>query len=394
MTRATGAGALDPPRLRASQTARRHDLDRLRVLAVLLLLPFHSARVFNVDSDWYVKNPRESPLLSWFVVDFLDPWHMPLLFVLAGMATWFALGHRSPATYVRERTSRLLVPAAFGILVIVPPQPFLAQLRYPGHESSYLGFLTGGYFTNVGDLTGYDGAFTPGHMWFVVYLFVFSLVALPLFAWLRRRAVAHDIGRAWMLVATPFLLLLAEAFPSPADAWSPFTTLALFVCGFVLASSETLGDIARRRWKAILSAGVATMAAVYAVEIAGPSISEDSVADAAYQLLESSNTWLWVLGLIGAAGTYLARPSTPSLRYANEAAYPWYILHQTVIVAVAYVVVGWDLGVAPKYLLVLAFSTAITLMAYEFVVRRAYVMRFLFGVKPRAEAPMRTDALR
>lgn len=386
MSRARSGGAVSPGTAVPPPSAgtRRYDIDRLRILAVLLLLPFHTARVFNTGETFYVKNAQESSFLQWTVIDFLDPWHMPLLFALAGAATWFALGHRGGGGYVRERIRRLLVPFVFGVLVIVPPQPFVAQLPHAEAERSYLGFLSG-YFTDVTDLSGYDGGLTPAHMWFVLYLFLISLVVLPLLLRLRRAAEGRDVGRPWMLVAMPLAMLVGEALPSPEGAWNIFVCLVLFVAGFLLLSSERLQDVVRRRWRAILLGGVVTMAAVYAVN--GSGLADDwadrSVQEIAFQVVESSNTWLWVLGLIGAAGAFLNRPPTPTLRYANDAAYPWYVLHQTVIVLVAYAVVGWDLGVAPKYAAILLASTAITFAAYELLVRRWNPVRSLFGQKPR-----------
>ena len=371
--------------------ARRHDIDRLRILAVLLLLPFHSARVFNAD-DWYVKNTPPSPFLGRTIVEFLDPWHMPLLFVLAGVATWFALGHRSAGTYARERTRRLLVPFVFGLVVIVPPQTWFGASSHGPHVS--IGTMYADFWRFEGDLSGYTGGFTPGHMWFVAYLFVFSLVALPLLVRLREAATPHDLGRPWFLFALPLVLLVTEALPGPENAWNPFTCLGLFVAGFVYASSPTLQRIVERRWPWILAGAVLTMTAVYAVNIADPAWADRSWQDALFQVLENTNTWMWVLGLIGAARAFLDRPDTPALRYANQAAYPWYILHQTVIVAVAYVVVGWDLGIAVKFVAVLVFSTAVTLLVYDLLVRRWDPVRFLFGLKRKPErargpAPLR-----
>jgi fucose 4-O-acetylase-like acetyltransferase len=148
-------------------TTRRSDLDRLRILAVLLLFPFHSARVFNPGSDFYVRNAQESPGLGWTVVTFLDPWHMGLLFVLAGMASWFAFGHRSPRQYAGERTRRLLVPFLFGLLAIVPLQQYLAVQRVAGSDHSLGGWLTD-YWGMRGEIGGYTGGFTFGHLWFVI----------------------------------------------------------------------------------------------------------------------------------------------------------------------------------------------------------------------------------
>jgi peptidoglycan/LPS O-acetylase OafA/YrhL len=378
---------MSPP----AERVRYHHLDRLRILAVLLLFPFHVARVFNVGEDWYVKHPSESPILSWAVVHILDPWHMPLLFVLAGMATWFALGHRTPGAYVGERVRRLLVPLLFGLVFVVPPQAWLAQLRFEDAERSPLAFLAG-YVTNPTDGSGYDGGLTPGHLWFVLYLFVFSLVAIPLFARVRRVALGRDVGRRWMLGTAVFVMVLAEALPAPEGGKSPWTSFAQFAFGFALASSPALLGEIERRWRPILAAAVGTMAGVFAVwAVIGDPAEHGALADGVFQVLESTNTWLWVLGLIGAAATFLAGPPTPLLRIANEAAYPVYVLHQTVIVALAYVVVGWDLGVVVAYPLLLAVSLAVTFLAYDVLVRRTNVTRFLFGLKPLSE---REPALR
>jgi peptidoglycan/LPS O-acetylase OafA/YrhL len=362
-------------------TARHHEIDRLRILAVLLLFPFHAARVFDTASTWYVKNDESSEVLTWGVVRFLDPWHMPLLFVLAGMATWYALRHRTARAYVRERSARLLLPFVVGVLVIVPPQPFLAQLPDPGGETSYAAFL-GGYFTDVTDLTGYDGGFTPAHLWFILYLFAFSLVGVGLFGAIRRRAIDHDIGRPWMLVVTPFAFLVAEALPAPDGVWSPFTTFVMFVGGFVLASSQRLLDTVGRAWRWLLAAGAVSMAAVFTVWASDAPVEDSALADAAFQLLESTNTWLWVLASIGAAAAWLARPPTPLLRSANEAAYPVYILHQTVIVAIGYAVVRWEIGLPLKYLAILVGSFVVTVVLYELAIRRWRTVRPLFGLKP------------
>ena len=370
-----------------TSVVRRHDLDRLRILAVLLLFPFHTARIFDVEQTFYAHNLEASKVLSWAVIKFLNPWHMPLLFVLAGAASWFALQVRAPKAYRRERTKRLLVPFLFGVVVIVPPQAYFAQRLLPNGEPSYLPFL-GEYWQIKGDLSGYTGQFTPGHLWFILYLFLFSLIALPLFVWIRRitdGAAGRDLGRPWVLAAVPVVMLLAEALPSPEGVWSPFTTLVLFVAGFVLMSSATLQSVVRRWWPWILAAGVMTISVV--LEIDASNVSDGwadiSLPNAAYGLVETSNTWLWVLAAIGAAGVWLNGPETPRLRYANEAAYPCYILHQTVIAAVGYFVVQWELGLWPKFLIILVGAFAFTVALFDVAVRRTDVTRFLFGLKPK-----------
>jgi glucan biosynthesis protein C len=357
---------------------RRHDLDALRVLAVLLLIPFHSARVFDVFDPFYVKSPTTSGALSWAVVAFLNPWHMPLLFVLAGAATWLALGHRDAKGYLGERTRRLLVPLLFGLLVIVPPQGFLAS-RFRGGHDSVMGFL-GGYWTIEGDLSGYTGSWTPAHLWFIGFLFIFSLVALPLFVrWRGRR-----LRTRWLLFVMPLVLMVANELPAPDDGpQNPWYSLALFVAGFLLLADRDAEGAVHRHWRPLLIAAAATMAAVLGVWHAGIADhwSDGSPLDVGFSLVEQVNTWVWVLALLGTARALLSSP-VRGLGYASEASFPCYVLHQTVIVGVAYLVVGWDLPVWQRFTAICLAGSALTVVLYEVVVRRFNPVRFLFGMKP------------
>jgi glucans biosynthesis protein C len=357
---------------------RRYDLDALRVLAVLLLIPFHSARVFDVFDPFYVKSPRTSDGLSWAVVAFLNPWHMPLLFVLAGAATWLALGHRGPKGYVRERTRRLLVPFLFGMLLIVPPQGFLAG-RFRGSHVSVASFL-GDYWTVEGDLSGYTGSFTPAHLWFIGYLFVLSLVALPLLV----RWHGRQLRTRWLLFAMPLVLLAANELPGPNDGpQNPWYSLALFVAGFLLLADARAERAVHRHWRPLLAAAAGTMTAVLLVQRSG---IDDRLFTAGFALLEQVNTWVWVLALLGAGRALLSTP-VRGLRYASEASFPGYMLHQTVLVAVAYVVVGWDLPVWQEFAVLCLATFALTLLLYEAVVRRTGATRILFGMKPGRPEP-------
>jgi peptidoglycan/LPS O-acetylase OafA/YrhL len=360
-------------------TTRRYDLDVLRVLAVLLLIPFHSARVFDSFDPFYVKNEQTSDVLSWAIVALLDPWHMPLLFVLAGAATWLALRHRSVGGYAGERVKRLLVPFLFGLVVIVPPQAYLALL-HRGVDVT-LGSFLGDYWTVEGDLTGYTGSWTPAHLWFIGFLFVISIVTLPLLARWRRR----PIGARWLLFAMPLLLALSNGLPTPEDgAQNPFYATALFIGGFLLVADERAERIVHRSWRPLGIAAIATMTTVLGLEASGAlaGVAEDSLPDVAFEILFQVNTWVCVLALLG-VGRALLNVHNRATRYAGEASYPVYLLHQTVIIAVAFVVVGWDLGVWPSFALVMTGSFGLTLALYEFAVRRTRATRFLFGMKPR-----------
>lgn len=391
-----------------SAAPRLHYIDWLRVLAVLLLFPFHSARVFNgypvpgggiVGEPFYVKGAGLSPALGW-IIAFVDTWHMPLLFLLAGASTYFALGKRTAGRYVFERLLRLVVPLVFGFFVLIPPQTWFGARFNSGYAESFWAYLSSGAFLvwNIREGGDYYGGFGLGHLWFILFLFIMSMVALPLLVWARRR---RDPGRApgkaadrsgparvvawWVL--PPVALFFAEAFPEIGGKNIVYY-LAWFLLGFYAVRSEgVIASAERLRWPA-LATGAAACAFHISTGAFRDSLSDPSWPLAGLNLLGFLGCWLFVLGLLGAGKRYLDRAS-PQLAYLAEASYPLYILHQTVIVAVAFYLVRIVPGAWLGFAALLAASFAVTFAFYEGV-RRMPALRLLFGMKPaarRAAAP-------
>ena len=88
----------------APAPVRLHYIDWLRVLAVLLLFPFHTLRVFNAGEPWYVKAHTLSMAVT-YLLDFISAWHMQLLFLLAGVSTFFALQASAATDSTRANAS-------------------------------------------------------------------------------------------------------------------------------------------------------------------------------------------------------------------------------------------------------------------------------------------------
>lgn len=368
---------------------RRHDLDWLRVIAILLLLYYHVGMIF-VSWGWHIQSPVASPLLE-SVMMWLHRWRMPLLFFISGAGTRFALGFRSPATYVKERTKRLLLPLVFGMLVVVPPQVYLER------ADQFASFWV--FYPTVFDFVPYpEGSFSWHHLWFVAYLFCYSLLALPLFVYLRRPEAAVWRERlvrglqprgALLALALPILgteALLRPFFPEAThalvDDWATFAfNLWFFVYGYVVCTDDRLWCVVEHRRRLSLYAALGATAALYAVYWDGLAVLGLSVLrPVAWHGLGVLMGWFWVLALIGYGKCYLNRPAR-WLPYANEGLYPFYILHQTVIVAIGVVVIEWPIGLWAQFAIVSTASLVLSIGLYVGLIRPVPWLRPLFGVK-------------
>jgi peptidoglycan/LPS O-acetylase OafA/YrhL len=361
---------------------RRHDLDWLRVGAVLLLLPFHSARVFDPFEGFYVHSASTNEPLFWSVIALISIWQMELLFVLAGAASWYAFAHRTAHSYRAERVKRLLVPLLFGLVVIVPIQSYLA-IVWRGGNSSIVRF-TAEYWSFQREFGGYDGGWTPGHLWFILYLFIYAMVAASLFARWHARSEPVRWTR-WFLLLLPLVMFLGDAMPWPEDGpQNLFYSFALFVAGFLLVSDRGFEDALDRAWRWLAPVAGVLVAGQLWLWSSGTWAGWDdgSAVSALLDLLEMSITWITVLALLSVGRRFLSFENG-FLRWANEGAYPIYLLHQSVIIVVAYAVLtAAGMSALLGFVVVTTISLAVTVGLYEFVVKPWNPVRFLFGMKP------------
>ena len=364
-----------------TSSERRYDLDWLRVLGVLLLIPFHVALIFVLQpyTIMYIRDVVNSPALS-VNTGFIHMWHMPMLFMISGAATYFALGVRSAGEYIRERFLRLLVPLVFGLLTFVPLTIYIQHSKVRSLQQGYLGF----FHIDLNQLDGMSGAFTPAHLWFILYLFVFSLVGLPIFQWLRTekgRRVIESLGTARQaslsLIVWGIPLTLAAA-TGILGAMNPLYYFLIFFYGFVLASDVRFQQSIDKLTWVVLAYGVfaATLNAIAPTE----SYTAWTPQWMALGLIYEMGRWGLTLATLGLGHRFLNHTNN-LLRYASEAAMPFYLLHMTFSVITGYFVVQLDAPIAVKYPLVVFVATGLTLVAYE-LVRRWNVTRWLFGMKP------------
>jgi glucan biosynthesis protein C len=361
-------------------------------MAVFLLFFFHAACIFHPWSDFYIKNDQLSPLIAYVFVWTVGHWHMSLFFILAGASIYFALQKRSGIEYIKERVKRLFIPLIFGTLVLIPPLSYLGLLNHSDYSQSFIAWLPSFFHLQTADLNGFFlGGLTVGHLWFIFHLLVYSLIALPLFLYFNRESGRRWIKRiasilmkpAVLFLLFPALLVLISKFPWVLGG-NPLFYITFFILGFILISDQCLMDKIDRHRLILLLLGVVPLAGLIAMSATNswPShIPEwaDGIMDA-YR--NGFVPWFFILALL-AYGRRFLNFTNRFLKYFAEGAYPIYILHQTILVAIGFFVVQWSLGAGAKYAIIVALSFAGTFLAYDILVRRTNITRFLFGMKPR-----------
>ncbi len=387
----------------ATKQERLFYLDWLRVLAVLGIFYYHALRPFDFTNVWMVKNTDRS-LVATFFVAFFSTWGIPLLFVVAGAASWFALRSRTGRHFLRERSLRLLVPFFVGFLLFSPLQAYFEALNHGTFAGSFLQFVPW-FFTHIQPSWHivWIGTYAY-HLWFLAFLWLYSLIALPLFIFLQGAAGSRVIDKlaTWcsrpggiFLFALPIAVIqmaLRAVFPDYPD-WADFTFwFAFFVYGYLLFSRPSFTEAIRRQGWFALGIAILCELIIFAISFGRfwpwaipPGYTPIFLF---YQLLFSIHTWAWLVFILSCGIRWL-NFNTKRLPEANEAVLPFYVLQQPAIIVIAFYVVQWDMGILPKWLMIITLALALILAVYLLVIRRVNWIRWLFGMKPRKPTPRR-----
>ncbi len=394
---------------------RRGELDSIRVLVVVGLVFFHSALVFAADDDFYVRNPETTG--ATFVLSALGVvWAMPMLFLIAGFGAWHSLRRRGPAGFATERLLRLGVPLLFGTLALAPLPQWLRLRADPGYHESYPAFLPRFFDVRL-DLAEYPFVlqgehFETGHLWFMLLLLVFALMLAPVVRWFPAAAARRIAGRlvaaagrrgAALLPAVPVALLCALAgLEEEYAGWSRWAYLLFFCYGFVFAGDDGFRAAMRRDARLSAGAGVALLLAGFPLFLlaGGDPFTDLTLQAIIARAMYGAAGWSVLVAILGLLDRRTPTPSHPTATlthptdappragarrkvyaYLAAAVLPLYVLHQPVVVAVAYGVVRLDAPIAVKYPLIVALSLLLTVAAYDLLVRRTRLTRFLFGMR-------------
>ncbi len=370
-------------------TNRRYDIDWVRVLVFDLLILYHVG-MFFVPWGWHIKNIE---LVAWvqYPMLFLNQWRLPILFVVSGMGTRFALSNKTGGQYMAERFKRLFVPLVVGMLLIVPPQVYVERLASGDTTLGYVQYYPQTFTTGIYP----QGNLSWHHLWFLPYLLLMSIIAAPLFLRLRKpgnRVVAWLQGLVQKASLSLYLLTLplmaAEAFLEPlfpptralvGDWYALVHFFLLFVAGFLfVAIKDAFWPALQRTLTVNLAVGLLCFGGLLYVLITGQ-------LEVLKPLFKTLNMWAWVLVVLGLSARYLNRPSRV-IAYRNQAVYPFYIVHQTITILLGYWLMHHPMHYGLKMAIMVVGTFGVSWLLYEGVICRVPFLRPLFGLKKKAKA--------
>lgn len=360
---------------------RKYFLDWLRVAAFGLLILFHVGMLY-VSWQYNLKSPRLYPAIE-PLMNAVSAWRLALLFLISGVASCYLLGRLGPGAFALNRVRRLLPVILTGMYVVIPPQTYIVLVNRGATHMGFPAFWWTQYLRANQTLVRPFHMTMPtwDHIWFLVYLLIYTLMAAGV-VWTARRMGVRTmpaVHPAFLLLGPPVWLALTNLlilFKAPLthalvnDWGGHLKWIGIFVTGLLAARQD--------RFWAVLQAHWGKLAAAAAVLL----WIQSHINDPAWSLVSGLYAWAVICALCGFAKTILNH-SSPLLSHLTEAVLPVYVLHQPILLVTAYWLFPLGLPL-PIEVLLLAGTTGLGSFAiYEGLIRPFSFCRFLFGLKPK-----------
>jgi hypothetical protein len=340
-----------------------------------------------------VKNEAHN-IISSIHISFFVQWMMPLFFILSGAAVFYSLKFRSGSTFLWERVKRILIPLAIvGYFITSPPQMYFERLTHNRFEGSFWDFIPA-YFQGV-DMFGGNFPWHGFHLWYLVYLFVFSVILFPFFKPGKNQKpsilsrLSSRFESPWRLFFLVIPLIIVNffidyyglGFMRGTGGWDLFSYLFILIYGYLFFCNEKiLETIKRIRSIALMLAIILSLTGLVIKFGIRPEISENTPILLIVTFIRCFRVLLWIIAIIGLGEKYL-NFNHRFLGYANQAVLPFYILHQFVLLMIGYWVVQWQINAFVKFMVIASLSFIAIMGLYDIIIKRFQVTRFLFGLK-------------
>ncbi len=375
-----------------SQT-RYHYLDWLRIFAFMLLIFYHAGRAFFPEDPWHINDPEGSWTLR-IGMDLVARWRLPLLFFVSGLASAFVLASRNIPLFLSNRALRLLLPLVFAMAVIVPPQVWIERVFSGQTQLGYFAWYIQDAFTKG---TYSEGNISWHHLWYIAYLFVMTLMLLPLLAAYQRGKLAWFEDQIKWLVSGPQVLAfvlfplfirgtIGQIWPGRSNAllddwgWLALCSTWFLIGFFIKPVMEEFTSTAQK----IYLFCSALWAGMMAIILFAPG-SDDfqfSFGGAMMRFDDALSLpigWIAIVTLVGLFSKYFNRDA-PLKSYLNRAVYPLYIVHQTIAIGAVFLIIPLQISVWAKFGLAVLFTFGLSFALHHFVLLKLGKFRALFGI--------------
>jgi len=380
--------------------SRRHDIDALRFLVFSLLIFFHTALMYLEGSTFHMRSSYSTEALNMPLV-FVNRWRMEIVFIISGVSCAM-MTQTSRGAFLWRRVRRLLLPLLFGMAVIIPIQPYCEGVSNGLVEPGYAQFLLhyfGGYAWPAGAFAGWQYGFTWNHLWYLVYLLLYTIALVALQPALASIRPIFTGLRGWRLLVLPALPTLAatvflklrypENHAVVNDWYAHAIYFTMYLYGWWLGNDKGLwAELARLRWHTLWMGLGAFAVYMYFDQI----YSENLLTWASIGSWPMRNLYMWlaICTILGWSHTLLNRPFA-WLPWARQAVFPWYILHQSAIVLLAYWLVPLRLGPVIEPALILAGTVLTCWLGTSLVIGKVSWLRACFGLPARPKRKLAAD---
>jgi glucans biosynthesis protein C len=394
----------------SNSSERQYYLDWLRFFAILFVFFLHCGKIFDYQTT-VLFNAVRSPVLS-IIREFILLWVMPFIFVVSGAAVFLSFRFQKTGGFIKSKFRRLLIPSILiGTFVINPPYVYMEKL-FSGKTNSgffqwYPQFFDGIYVVG--------GNFAPWgmgtHIWYLQFLFIYSLILLPLFIRSKKSGVSllerlsSYFENPWALF---FFFLPISAVAAGFEAigisgirimgnWDPISYIFFFVYGYLIFSNTKIQETIKRGYPiylvVALTITILHLASHFGIFIKIQGVTGHDLSTGAFLPLDHSGfavvqafrglaAWCWILAILGLGHRFL-NFNNKLLVYSNEAVLPFYILHHPVLYITGFYVIQWGIGIEYKFIIISVVSFAGIMAIYEVLVKRMNIFRILFGMKTK-----------
>lgn len=357
---------------------RKYYLDNIRTILILVLFVAHACEIYHLKEGFYIEG--NNTLVPTLIYNSLRSWYMSVLFFIAGLTTMYSLKKRTIKEYYIERCKRLLVPFFIGLFLWVPIQSYYTLRNHYDFDGNAVDVYKHFFTTYTDGLYGYDGGFTPSHLWFLIYLMGIALISYPVIRYKKNKSSGNGLklNVNWKSFTIFTLIIYVVAYGTSDESIGKF--IAYFVVGILLYDDSKLYEFTLKNWKILCLVGLVTNICMAYMLIPMHDMNVWSMDYAWRRFVWAISCTTAVFGTIGVGQRFLNKTNA-LMKYLSLRSFAIYYIHMTVVITVGYYVLEYmNCGVGGQIGIIIGVSVVITFALVE-IAKRIPGLNGMLGMK-------------